>query len=135
MNFQSTDQKSTVYWKVKLWLFGQIQMPKITIHKKMSKYETYSSRNPKFKISYWKVKISKLRNFAKCWKFHVFLQLWTKFSPWWKRIQEKLPTWKLYIYMKYTTFLYTTPSESAWISSYNFKNMWSWNKTLSEISP
>ena len=38
----------------------------------MSKYETYSSRNKKFKISFLKVKISKLRNFSKCWKIHIF---------------------------------------------------------------
>ena len=70
--FQSTDQKSTVHWKVKLWLFGQNQVPKIIIHQNMSKYETCSSRNQKFMISFWKVKFSKLRNFSKCWKFHVF---------------------------------------------------------------
>ena len=35
--------------------------------------------------------------------------------------------------MKYTTLLYTTASKNAWILSYNFMNMWSWNKTLSEI--
>ena len=33
-NLQSNSQKSTVYWKVKLWLFGQIQVPKIIIHQK-----------------------------------------------------------------------------------------------------
>ena len=57
--FQSTDQNLTVRWKVKLWLFGQNQMPKIIIHQNMSKYETYSSRNQKVKISFWKFKISK----------------------------------------------------------------------------
>ena len=35
-------------------------MPKIIIHQSMSKYETYSPRNQKVKISFWKVKISKL---------------------------------------------------------------------------
>ena len=40
---QSTDQKSTVYWKVKLWLFGQNQVPRITIHQKISKFKTKSS--------------------------------------------------------------------------------------------
>ena len=69
---QSTGQKSIVYWKVKLWLFGQIQVPKIIIHQNMSKYETYSTRNQNVKISFWKVKISKLRNFSKCWKFLIF---------------------------------------------------------------
>ena len=84
---QSTDQKSTVYWKVKLWLFGQIQVPKIIIHQNMSKYETYSSRNKKVKISFWKVKISKLRNFSKCWKFHFhnFEQNFHHDARWFKR--------------------------------------------------
>ena len=57
MKFVATDQKSTVYWKVKLWPVGQNSMSKITIHQKMSKYETYSSRNQKVKISFWKVKV------------------------------------------------------------------------------
>ena len=72
VDFQLTDQKSIVHWKVKLWLFGQNQVSNIIIHQNMSKYETYSSRNQKVKISFWKVKISKLRKFSKCWKFHVF---------------------------------------------------------------
>ena len=95
VDFQSTDQKSTVHWKVKLWLFGQNQVSKITIHQSMSKYETCSSRNQKFKISFWKVKVSKLRNFSKCWKLHIFSQLWANFSPWCTTIQNKLSTWKL----------------------------------------
>ena len=72
MNFQSTNQKSIIHWKVKLWLFGQNQVSKITIHQGKSKYETSSSRNQKFKISFWKVKVFKLRNFSMCWKLHIF---------------------------------------------------------------
>ena len=45
--FQSTDQNLTVYWKVKLWLFGQNQVPRVIFHQDMSNYETCSSRNPK----------------------------------------------------------------------------------------
>ena len=47
---QSTDQKSIVHWKVKLWLFGQNQVPRVIIHQDMSKYETCSPRNSKLKI-------------------------------------------------------------------------------------
>ena len=85
---QSTDQKSTVYWKVKLWLFGQIRVPNVTIHQNMSKYETYSSRNQKVNISFWKVKISKLRKFSKCWKFMFFHNFESNFhhdARWFKR--------------------------------------------------
>ena len=57
-NLQSTDQKSTVYWKVKLWPFGQYQMPRFTIHKNMSKCETCSSRNQRLKIWFWNLKFS-----------------------------------------------------------------------------
>ena len=86
VDFQSTDQKSIVYWKVKLWFFGQNQVSKISIHQNMSKYETYSSRNQKVNISFWKVKISKLWIFSKCWKLHIFSQLWAIFSRWCRMI-------------------------------------------------
>ena len=43
--FQSTDQNLTVYWKVKLWLFGQNQVPRFIFHQDMSKCETFWSRN------------------------------------------------------------------------------------------
>ena len=45
--FQSTDEKSIVYYKVKLWLFDQNQVSKIIFHQDMSKYEVFSSRNQK----------------------------------------------------------------------------------------
>ena len=48
--FQSTDQKSTVHWKVKLWLFGQNQVRRVIIHQDMSKYETCWPRKPILKI-------------------------------------------------------------------------------------
>ena len=48
--FQSTDQNLTVHWKVKLWLFGQNQVPRVIFHQNMSNYETCSSRNPKLQI-------------------------------------------------------------------------------------
>ena len=70
--FMSTDQTSNLSWKVTLWIFGKLHMQKITIHQNMSKYETYSTRNQKVKISFWKVKNSKLRIFSKCWKFMFF---------------------------------------------------------------
>ena len=35
--------------------------------------------------------------------------------------------------MKSRPFIYTTLFKRVWISSYNFKNTWPWNKTLSEI--
>ena len=43
--FQSTDQKSTIHWKVKLWIFGQNQVPRVIFHQDVSKNETCSSRN------------------------------------------------------------------------------------------
>ena len=55
-SLQSIDQKSTVYWKVKLWLFGQNQVPRVKIHQNMSKCETCSSRNQRFKIWFWNLK-------------------------------------------------------------------------------
>ena len=57
VDFHSTDEKSTVHWKVKLWPFDQNQVSKIIIHQDMSKYKTYSSRNQNVKISFWKVKV------------------------------------------------------------------------------
>ena len=72
VEFQSTDEKSIVHWKVKLWLFDQNQVSKVTIHQDMSKYEKISSRNWKVKIHLWKVKIPILRIFCKCWKVHFF---------------------------------------------------------------
>ena len=55
--FQSTDQKSTVHWKVKLWLFGQNQVPRVIIHQGMSKHETCSSRNLilQVRVQDWKI--------------------------------------------------------------------------------
>ena len=49
-NLQSTDQKSTVHWKVKLWLFGQNQVPRVIFHQYVSKHETCSPRNLILKI-------------------------------------------------------------------------------------
>ena len=51
--FQSTDQNLTVHWKVKLWLFGQNQVPRVIIHQDISKYETCSPRKPNLKIRVW----------------------------------------------------------------------------------
>ena len=51
--FQSTDQKSIVHWKVKLWLFGQNQVPRVIIHQDMKKHETCSPRKPNLKIRVW----------------------------------------------------------------------------------
>ena len=48
--FQSTDQKSTIHWKVKLWLFGQNQVPRVIFHQDLSKHETCSPRNLILKI-------------------------------------------------------------------------------------
>ena len=48
--FQSTDQKSTVHWKVKLWIFGQNQMPRVIFHQDVSKHETCWPRNLILKI-------------------------------------------------------------------------------------
>ena len=56
--FQSTDQNLTVYWKVKLWLFGQNQVPRFIFHQDMSNYETCSSRNQKLQIRVWNEEIS-----------------------------------------------------------------------------
>ena len=128
MNFAVNWSKVNCILKSRSLTFCEIQVPKIIIHQNMSKYETYSSRNQKVKISFWKVKISKLRNFSKCWKFLIFSQLWAKFSPWCNMIQKKLSTWKLYISMKYTTFLHRTSPKNSWISSYNFVNTCSWTK-------
>ena len=49
MNFQSIDQKLYTE-KLNFDFFDQNQMPKITIHQNMSKYETYSSRNQDFNL-------------------------------------------------------------------------------------
>ena len=56
-SFQSTDQKSSVHWKVKLWLFCQNQVPRVIIHKKISKCETFSSRKPNLKNRVLNLKI------------------------------------------------------------------------------
>ena len=48
--FQSTEQNLTVYWKVKLWLFGQNQVSRFIFHQNMSNYETCSSRNQELQI-------------------------------------------------------------------------------------
>ena len=48
--FQSTDQNLTIHWKVKLWPFGQNQVPMVIFHQDVSNYETFSSRNPKLQI-------------------------------------------------------------------------------------
>ena len=55
--FQSTDQNLTVYWKVKLWLFGQNQVPRVIIHQDMSKHETCSPRKLILKIRVFNLKI------------------------------------------------------------------------------
>ena len=47
---QSTDQKSIVYWKVKLWLFWSKSSVKDHNSSKHVKYETCSSRNQGLKI-------------------------------------------------------------------------------------
>ena len=56
--FQSTDQKSTEQWKVKLWLFGQNRVPRVIFNQYMSKHETWSSRNLILKIRVWNGKFS-----------------------------------------------------------------------------
>ena len=72
--FQSTDQKSTVFWKVKLWLFGQNQIPRITIHQNMSKFETCSSINQKIWIFGFEIwNFLKLENFPSIENFLFFL--------------------------------------------------------------
>ena len=48
--FQSIDQNLTVHWKVKLWLFGQNQVPRVIFHQDVSKHETCSSINPILQI-------------------------------------------------------------------------------------
>ena len=50
----------------------KIQCQRSQFIKTCQKYETYSSRNQKFKISFWNVKVLELRNFSKCLKLHVF---------------------------------------------------------------
>ena len=69
---QSTDPKSIVYWKVKLWLFGQIQGPRIIIHQNMSKYETFLSRNEILKILFWNLKFLNLEIFLSIENFLFF---------------------------------------------------------------
>ena len=50
--------QSTVHWKVKLWLFGQNQVPRVIIHQDMSKCETCSPKKPNLKIRVWIWKFS-----------------------------------------------------------------------------
>ena len=88
VDFQSIDQKSTVHWKVKLWLFGQNQVSKITIHQNMSKYETCSSRNQKVKISFEKSKFSNLEIFLSVENFMFYYNFEPIFhhdARWFKR--------------------------------------------------
>ena len=42
-----------VYWKVKLWLFGQNQMSRFIFHQNMPNHETCSSRNQELQIRVW----------------------------------------------------------------------------------
>ena len=51
--FQSIDEKSIVHWKVKLWLFGQNQVPRITIHQKM-KLVHQEIKKSRFHSDKWK---------------------------------------------------------------------------------
>ena len=51
--FQSTDQNLTVYWKVKLWLFGQNQVSRFIFHQNMPNHETCSPRNQELQIRVW----------------------------------------------------------------------------------
>ena len=87
-NLQSTDQKSTVYWKVKLWLFGQNQVSRITIHQNLSKCETCSSRNRGLKILFWNLKFLNLEIFLSIENFLFFLNFEPNFNHdarWFKR--------------------------------------------------
>ena len=61
--FQSTESNLTVYWKVKLWLFGQNQVSRFIFHQDMSNYEICSSRNLKSQIRVWNEEFSLLRIF------------------------------------------------------------------------
>ena len=51
-------KKSTVHWKVKLWLFDQNQVSKIIFHQDMSKYKYCSSTNQNSRLL-WKSQSSK----------------------------------------------------------------------------
>ena len=54
LNFPVNWSILTVYWKVKLWLFGQNQESRFIFHQNMPNHETCSPRNHKMQIRVWK---------------------------------------------------------------------------------
>ena len=53
LNFPVNWSILTVYWKVKLWLFGQNQVSRFIFHQNMPNHETCSSRNQELQIRVW----------------------------------------------------------------------------------
>ena len=43
---------SKAHWKVKLWLFGQNQVPRVIFHQEMSNYETFHQETQKCKLGF-----------------------------------------------------------------------------------
>ena len=93
MNFAVNWSKVNCILKSQTLTFWSNSSAKNHNSSNMSKYETYSSINQKVKISFGKVKISKLRNFSKCWKsmfFHNFVLIFHHDARWlWKNFQHE----------------------------------------------
>ena len=75
VEFQLTDEKSTIHWKVKLWLFGQNQVSKVTFHQKCQNMKLIHQEIKKSRFHFENSKFSNLEIFLSVGNFIFFITL------------------------------------------------------------